>query len=68
MTLFGQLSHENAEHARSQRAYKSARIKDDNFGFAVHYDTNMDRLAITSQHMTAKPNLSSFILFLMHLI
>ena len=29
----------------------------------IHYDTNMDRLT-----MTAKPKLSSFILFLMHLI
>ena len=34
----------------------------------IHYDTNMDRLTITRQHMTAKPKLSSFILFLMHLI
>ena len=34
----------------------------------IHYDTNMDRLTIIRQPMSAKPKLSSFILFLMHLI
>ena len=28
----------------------------------IHYDTNMDRLTITRQHMTAKPKMLSFIL------
>ena len=34
--------------------------------YLEYYDTNMDRLTITRQHMTAKPKLLSFILFLMH--
>ena len=33
------------------------------FRRSIHYDTNMDHLSITRQHMTTKPELSS-ILFL----